>query len=142
MSTLLGQRNLTVTKCIDKVTPVQPDSETDMEWGRRHRLLGRLDHIVESGRLTENEAQRLRTAAEPGEFNQAVRDIRVRHAGLQLDEAVASGSLSRAEADGYLDRVTEGEHGRFLRAHLRGLRRHVVSRGSSAGADGREDLTS
>lgn len=98
------------------------DGENEMEWGRRDRLLGRLDHMVQSGRLTEDEALRLRAATEPGEFRYAVRDIRVRHAAMKLDAAVADGTLSRAEADGLVDRLRRGDHGRFLRAHLRTLR--------------------
>jgi hypothetical protein len=98
------------------------DAEHEMESGRRDRLLARLDHMVESGRLTDDEALRLRAAAEPGEFHHAVRDIRVRHAAMKLDAAVADRSLSRVDADGLLDRLRRGEHGRPLRAHLRRLR--------------------
>jgi hypothetical protein len=98
------------------------DGDNEIEWGRRHRLLARLDLMVESGRLTENEALRLRAATEPGEFGHAVRDIRVRHAAMKLGAAVAEGSLSRGEAGSLLDRLRRGEHGRFLRAHLRTLR--------------------
>jgi hypothetical protein len=95
------------------------DAQNEMEWGRRDRLLGALDRMVESGRITETEAQHLRAAANESDFNQAARDIRVRHAGLRLDAAVADGSLPRAEADALLGRLVDGEHGRALRTRLR-----------------------
>lgn len=94
------------------------DAQNEMEWGRRDRLLGALDRMVESGRITEREAQRLRAAANESDFNEAARGICVRHAGMKLDAAVADGSLTRAEADGFLGRLMDGEHGRSLRARL------------------------
>lgn len=117
------------------------DAVNDMEWGRRHRLYGALDRMVASGRVTETEAQRLRAAAEPTEFNKAVRDIRIRHAGLKLDAAVADGTLTRAEADGFLDRLGRGEHGRFLRSHLGTLRPGGVSRRRGLRPQVHEDIS-
>jgi hypothetical protein len=105
---------------------MEANAETEMEWVRRDRLLLRLDQMVASGRLTEDEAQRLRAAAGPSEFNNAVRDIRLRHAGMKLDAAVADGSLDRPEAERLLDRLKQGEHGRSLRAYLRTLRSRVM----------------
>jgi hypothetical protein len=96
------------------------DPEDDIEWARRDRLLPRLGPMVESGRLTPEEAERLRGATDSSEFNGAVREIRVRHAGMQLDAAVADGRTTRVEADGFLDRLRRGEHGRFLRSRLHG----------------------
>jgi hypothetical protein len=101
---------------------MEANADIEMEWGKRDRLLLRLDRMVRSGRLTESEAERLKTAAEPSEFNNAVRDIRLRHAGIRLDTAVADGSLTRADADRLLDRLMDGEHGDVLRAQLRTLR--------------------
>ncbi len=108
---------------------MESGAEGELEWGRRDRILGTLDRMVASGRITENEAQDLRTATDERDFNQAVRNIRVRHAGVQLDEAVADGSLTRTEADRLLDRLRTGEHGGSLRARLRGLRAHGGHRG-------------
>ena len=96
----------------------------ELEWGRRDRVLGALDRMVDAGRLTEPEADALRTAADAAEFNHAVREIRARHAGVKLDAAVADGSMTRAEADDFLDRVRHGEHGGGLRSRLRSLRAH------------------
>lgn len=87
----------------------------------RTRLLGRLDALVKSGRVTEEEAARLRTAGEPNEFERAIREIRARHVGTRLDSAVRGGNLTRQEADSFLERVQAGEHSPSLRAHLRGL---------------------
>ncbi|MHB8718362.1 MAG: hypothetical protein ACYDAC_05675 [Candidatus Dormibacteria bacterium] len=83
-----------------------------------------MDRMVQAGRLTEREAEALRTAADASEFNHAVREIRARHAGVKLDEAVADGSMTRSEADNLLDRLRQGEHGVGIRSRLRSLRAH------------------
>ena len=85
----------------------------------RERLVERLDHMVASGRLTEPEAERLRTASEPTDFDDAVRNVRVRHARVKLDAAVADGEITRKEADELLEQLRNGEHPRSLRARLR-----------------------
>ncbi len=78
--------------------------------------------MVDSGRLTDDEAERLRAAGEPGEFDDVLRDIRVRHAAANLGAAVTGGSLTQEEADGFLERLRIGDHSRSLRARLRDLR--------------------
>ncbi len=88
---------------------------------RRERIVATLDGMVESGRLTPDEADRLRAAAEPGEFDTALRSVRVRHAGATLDAAIEDGNLSHEDADAILDRLRKGEHSRAIRAHLRSL---------------------
>jgi hypothetical protein len=88
---------------------------------RRDRLIDRLDPMVESGRVTASEAERLRGAAEPEEFDEAVVGIRARHAGTKLNAAVESGQMTRDEADAYLRRIRAGEHIPGLRARLRKL---------------------
>lgn len=87
----------------------------------RERLLGRLDAMIKSGRVSETEAARLRTSADPDEFESTIVDIRARHAGTRLDAAVQAGDLSRQEADAVLERVRSGEHSPALRAHVRKL---------------------
>lgn len=72
--------------------------------------------------MTDQEAERLRSADEPAEVDRVIRTIRVRHAGTKLDAAIADGSLTREEADGFLARLRNGEHSRALRAQLRRLR--------------------
>ncbi|MEX0629666.1 MAG: hypothetical protein WEE67_04405 [Chloroflexota bacterium] len=86
------------------------DSQLDAE--KRQRILERLDRMVESGRLTEQEAERLHAAGDPGEFDAVVRDIRVRHAESRLAAAVADGRMSQEEADRFLERLRRGEHPR------------------------------
>jgi hypothetical protein len=103
---------------------MESDPGQELEWGRRDRILGALDRMVKAGRLTEREAEALRSAADAREFNHAVREIRARHAGVKLDAAVADGSMTRSEADSILDRLWQGEHGGGLRSRLRSLRAH------------------
>lgn len=87
----------------------------------RERLLKQLDKMVASGRVTETEAARLRAATHPDEFDNAARDIRVRHAGAHLTAAVQSGGMTQEEASAHLESLKNGEHPRSLRAHLRSL---------------------
>ncbi len=108
---------------------MESDAEGELEWRRRDRIMEALERMVDSGRIIESEAHDLRAATDETEFTQAVRNIRVRHAGLKLDEAVANGSLTRAEADRLLDRLRNGEHEGSVRARLRGLRAHGRHRG-------------
>ena len=98
------------------------DLESKTDGRRRQRLLQRLDQMVESGRVTDREAQRLRAAGTPSEFDETVRDIRLRHAGTRLNSAVADGTVPKEEADGLLERLRKGEHSRSLRARLRRVR--------------------
>jgi hypothetical protein len=78
---------------------------------------------VASGRITEDEAAQLRASEGTPEFDAAVGAIRARHAGAQMEGAIADGEMSQEEADGYLDRLRNGEHPRGLRARLRMHRR-------------------
>jgi hypothetical protein len=89
----------------------------------RARLLERLDTMVENGRLTKEEAERLRTAGESSEFDVAVHEIRLRHARARVDEAVEDGRLTRAEGDALVERLENGEDPRIVR----GLGRRAVS---------------
>jgi YHS domain-containing protein len=88
---------------------------------QRERIVATLDRMVASGRLTQVEADRLRNAAEPGQFDAALRSVRVRHARAKLAMATRDGSLSREDADAILDRLRKGEHSRAIRSHLRSL---------------------
>ncbi|MEO8899637.1 MAG: hypothetical protein ABI352_02195 [Candidatus Dormibacter sp.] len=89
----------------------------------RGRILERLDKMMASGRVTETEAARLRAAADEVQFDEAVRSIRVRHAGARLDAVVEGGQMTQEEAAGYLERLRKGEHPRSLRTHLGKLHR-------------------
>jgi hypothetical protein len=99
------------------------DSEHVVSSARRSRVLTQLAKLTASGRLTEEEATRLRAATGPREFDDAVRDISVRHASAAVAAAVADGRMSQDEADAVLDRLRSGEHSRSLRAYLAGSTR-------------------
>ncbi len=99
------------------------DLENEKGPKSRARILERLDKMVASGRVTETEAARLRAAVDANQFDEAVRGIRVRHAGARLDAAVEGGQMTQAEAAGYLERLKKGEHPRSLRTHLTNLHR-------------------
>lgn len=86
---------------------------------REDRILEQLDKMVSSGRVTEAEARRLRATQGTPQFEEAARDIRVRHASEGLDEAVAEHRMSREEADQQLRRIRQGDHPKGLRARLR-----------------------
>jgi len=83
------------------------------------RLLARLDHMVERGRVTEAEAAALRAAGDPSAVDAAVGAIRLRHASPKLVEAVEQGAMSEGEVEAFRERLRRGEHPRSLRAHLR-----------------------
>ena len=91
-------------------------------WVKRGpRLLQRLDKLVEAGRLTEDEAARLRAVADADELEEAARAIQLRHARARVDDGVTKGAVTRDEADDLLDRLDRGEDPRLLR----GLRRRL-----------------
>ena|SRR5215472_6758597 len=92
------------------------------------RLLRQLDRMVELGRVTQDEADRLRAATEPAEVEAVVREIRDRHAGERLRAAVERGRLTGAEADGLAARLRAGEDPRALRTRLDELGRSGARR--------------
>ncbi len=94
------------------------------EFKNRARLLERLDSMVESGRVTAEEAARLRSAKSDEEVEAAVVAIRSRHAEESLTRAVEAGQMSQSDADANLERIRHGEHPRGLRAHLNRIGRH------------------
>jgi hypothetical protein len=83
------------------------------------RILRQLDRMVATGRVTRDEAERLRSADGPEAFQTALGEVRVRHAGTPLDAAVAGGQFSQPEADQLLERVRRGDHSPELRKQLR-----------------------
>lgn len=85
---------------------------------RLERVVEQIDKMVASGKMTSEEAERLRAAPDPASVERALRDIRARHAGERLEVAVAEGAMTRQEADDILERVRGGEHSRKLRSHL------------------------
>lgn len=90
---------------------------------RQHkRLQERADQMAKSGRLTDQEAERLCSSDKPDEVEDVIRSIRVRHAGAKLGAAVEDGSVTPEEAERFLDRLRNGEHSAALRAQVRKLR--------------------
>jgi hypothetical protein len=84
------------------------------------RIIEQLDRMVESGRITDAEAQRLRATRGTEEFAEALNEVRARHAASHLDRAVAEARMSADEASDYLHRVRAGDHSRELRSEIRG----------------------
>jgi hypothetical protein len=101
------------------------------------RIIQQVDKMVNSGRITEEEAARLRATEGTADFDAAVADIRARHAGNHMESAIDRGEMSREEADGYLERLRGGEHPEGLRARLRGHRpgRHSRTPGTAESRD-------
>jgi polyhydroxyalkanoate synthesis regulator phasin len=89
---------------------------------KEERILQQLDKMVASGQMTPDEAERLSEVQGKPEFEAAVLDIRLRHAGERLQSAVSAGQMSQQEADDQLDTLRKGEHPKGLRAQLRAQR--------------------
>lgn len=87
------------------------------------RLVEKLDKMVKAGRLSEEEAERLRTAATSDELDDAGREIQLGHARARVTAAVEDGSLTQDESRAILDRLDQGEDPRFLRGLGRRPRR-------------------
>jgi len=85
-----------------------------------HRIIEQVDRMVATGRITEDEAGRLRAAEGSATFEEVVAGIRARHAQVHTHAAVAEGRISQSEADGLLHRVRSGEHSKELRSHIKG----------------------
>ena len=89
---------------------------------KEERIIQQLDKMVVSGQVTPEEAERLRKAQGKPEFEAAVLDVRLRHAGERIHSAVSAGQMSQQEADDQLERLRNGEHPKGLRARLRAHR--------------------
>lgn len=92
--------------------------QNEPDAARLERMVRQTDKMVASGRLTSEEAERLRGAPDLPGAEAVLRTIRARHAGERLDAAVAEGAMTRQEADDILKQVRDGEHSRKLRSHL------------------------
>jgi polyhydroxyalkanoate synthesis regulator phasin len=90
---------------------------------KQDRIIKQIDKMMKSGRITDEEATRLRATEGSAEFDQTVGEIRARHAGAHMEESVAAGQMSQEEADCYLERLRGGEHPKGLRSHLGQLKR-------------------
>jgi hypothetical protein len=85
------------------------------------RIIEQLDRMVDSGRVTPEEATMLRSAAGTPAFDEVMGTIRARHARVHTDAAVAAGTIGREEAEASLERVREGDHSPELRRRIRGI---------------------
>jgi polyhydroxyalkanoate synthesis regulator phasin len=105
--------------------------------GEQRRVLQHLDRMVSAGRVTAEEAERLRGAGDVAAFDAALAEIRTGHAGPDLDAAVADGQLTQPEADELLDRLRRGEHSPGLHKRVRPWRNlHRRSPGDSPAPQG------
>ena len=84
------------------------------------RVIEQLDRMVASGRITPEEADRLRAAAGTTEFDAVMAAIRARHAQAHTDAAVAAGTMSPEDAAAALEQVRQGDHSADLRRRIRG----------------------
>ena len=85
---------------------------------QQDRILKQVDTMVASGRVTDDEAARLREAQGTDEFEAVVVEIRLRHARTHMETAVAAGEMTIHEAQDYALRIGQGEHPKGLRARL------------------------
>ncbi|HEY2215649.1 MAG TPA: hypothetical protein VGH31_11370 [Acidimicrobiales bacterium] len=82
------------------------------------RILEQLNKMVSSGRVTDDEAVRLRLAEGTDAFDEVVNEIRMRHASAHLAQSVADGGITDEESQGYLEQIRHGEHPKDLRSRL------------------------
>lgn len=102
---------------------MESDEEPGPSKGQSWRVLARLDKLVASGRLTAEEAERLRAAGGSSEAEGVLWSIRARHAAGRLRAAVESGEVDEAQADQIVNRVRAGDHTAELRTWVRRLGR-------------------
>jgi hypothetical protein len=87
---------------------------------RDERIMERLDAMVAAGRVTEEEAARLRATEGTDAFGPALAAVRARHAAVHTEAAVHEGRMTEGEAEAALDRVRSGEHSGELRRRIKG----------------------
>ncbi len=85
---------------------------------KQERIIEQVHKMVKSGRITADEAARLRTTESTADFDAEVAAVRTRHVSAHMDIAIAEGEMSKEEADGFLERLRSGEHPEGLRARL------------------------
>lgn len=64
--------------------------------------------MVETGRVTDWEASKLRAASEPDAFDSVMRGIRLRHVEAKLLAAVEDGRITQVDADANLASLRSG----------------------------------
>jgi hypothetical protein len=73
------------------------------------QLLDRVDNMVRAGRISEEDGDRLRAAATSGDLDEAIADVRRKHAGARVAQAVESGRISPEDGAVLLERIERGE---------------------------------
>jgi len=86
-------------------------------------LEGRLDRMLALGRITPEEAARVRSASSAEERSGALAAIRLRHAGERLAVGVEEGRLTGEEAHDALEQLAHGGDATDVR-QLLGRRGH------------------
>jgi|HubBroStandDraft_6_1064221.scaffolds.fasta_scaffold991793_2 hypothetical protein len=86
----------------------------------QERVIEQLDRMVASGRITPEEADRLRATAGTTGFDSVMTTIRARHARAHTDAAVAAGVMRPEDAADALEQLREGDHSPDLRRRIRG----------------------
>lgn len=99
----------------------RPDSHTFSRAARLVERRDKLDKLIQAGRLTEDDAERLTAAAKSGELNDAAREMQLKHARARVNAAVEDGRLTQEDAQAIFDRLENGEDPRFLRGLRRGI---------------------
>lgn len=92
----------------------------DQDHINKDRIMEQLHRMVETGRISDAEAQRLRATRGTAEFATALNEVRARHAATHLDRAAEEGRIGREQGADFLDRVRAGDHSRRLRSDIRG----------------------
>lgn len=98
-----------VTDLAEELGITTDELEAALDAVAADHLAERLDEAVDAGRLTEDQAERLRAAAEAGELAEVGREVFLEHLAARLDERVAADDLTREEADEILADAEAGE---------------------------------
>jgi polyhydroxyalkanoate synthesis regulator phasin len=69
----------------------------------------RVARMLKAGRVTQEEADRVLLASDPGDLEQAITAIRMRHAQAKVDTDVKRGRMTKDEADQLIQRIERGE---------------------------------
>ncbi len=70
--------------------------------------------MLAAGRVTQEDAARLRAAAELGGLDEALDEIRVGHARARIAQDVSRGVLTSEEAEVLIERLDKGEDPRSV----------------------------
>ena len=79
-------------------------------------LAARVAKLRAAGRITVDDAEEVLRAAESGNADAKVAEIRLRHATEWVRDAVKRGRMTQAEADALLERLQRGDNPRLHRA--------------------------